>query len=43
VRGYILRGGFLDGWQGFAIAWMSAFYTFLRYARARETQRKYEP
>lgn len=40
VRGYILRGGFLDGWPGFTIAWMTAFYTFLRYSRAREARRK---
>lgn len=38
VRGYFLRLGFLDGWQGYAIAWMTAFYTFLRYARVRESQ-----
>lgn len=37
-RGYLFRLGFLDGWQGFAVAWMTAFYTFLRYARARESQ-----
>lgn len=36
VRGYVFKLGFLDGWQGFTIAWMTAFYTFLRYARARE-------
>jgi hypothetical protein len=38
VRGYILRLGFLDGWQGFSIAWMTAFYTFLRYFKAFEAQ-----
>jgi glycosyltransferase involved in cell wall biosynthesis len=38
VRSYILKGGFLDGWQGLCIAWTTAFYTFLRYARARERQ-----
>jgi glycosyltransferase involved in cell wall biosynthesis len=38
-RTYLFRLGFLDGWQGFAIAWMTAFYTFLRYARVRESQR----
>jgi glycosyltransferase involved in cell wall biosynthesis len=38
VRGYFLRLGFLDGWQGYSIAWMTAFYTFLRYARVREAQ-----
>ena len=37
-RAYLFRLGFLDGWQGFAIAWMTAFYTFLRYAMAREAQ-----
>jgi glycosyltransferase involved in cell wall biosynthesis len=36
VRSYFFRRGFLDGWQGFAIAWMTAFYTFFRYARVRE-------
>jgi glycosyltransferase involved in cell wall biosynthesis len=38
VRGYILRRGFLDGWQGYSIACMAAFYTYLRYAKAREAQ-----
>ncbi len=38
VRAYFLKLGFLDGWQGYAIAWMTAFYTFLRYARVREAQ-----
>jgi hypothetical protein len=38
VRGYILRCGFLDGWQGYSIACFTCFYTFLRYARAREAQ-----
>ncbi len=36
VRGYFLRLGFLDGWQGFSVAWLGAFYTFLRYAKVRE-------
>jgi glycosyltransferase involved in cell wall biosynthesis len=35
IRSYVLRLGFLDGWQGYSIAWMAAFYTFLRYAKAR--------
>jgi glycosyltransferase involved in cell wall biosynthesis len=39
VRGYCLRLGFLDGWQGLYIAWMGAFYTVLRYAKALEVQR----
>ncbi len=37
-RAYLFRLGFLDGWQGFTIAWLTAFYTFLRYVRAREAQ-----
>jgi glycosyltransferase involved in cell wall biosynthesis len=37
-RAYLFRLGFLDGWQGFAIAWLTAFYTFLRYIRVRESQ-----
>jgi glycosyltransferase involved in cell wall biosynthesis len=37
-RAYLFRLGFLDGWQGFTIAWMTAFYTFLRYARLKEAQ-----
>ncbi|MBE7499637.1 MAG: glycosyltransferase family 2 protein [Verrucomicrobiales bacterium] len=38
VRSYVFRLGFLDGWQGYSIAWMTAFYTFLRYAKARAAQ-----
>jgi glycosyltransferase involved in cell wall biosynthesis len=38
VRGYFLKRGFLDGWQGYTIARMVAFETFLRYAKVRETQ-----
>ncbi len=40
VRGYFLRLGFLDGWQGYAIARMVALETFLRYAKLREAQEK---
>jgi glycosyltransferase involved in cell wall biosynthesis len=36
VRSYFLRLGFLDGWQGYCIARMTAFQTFLRYAKLRE-------
>ncbi len=35
-RGYVLRLGFLDGWQGFVIAWMTALLSFLKYAKLRE-------
>jgi hypothetical protein len=38
VRSYFLRLGFLDGWQGVYIAWMTAFYTATRYAKVRDAQ-----
>jgi glycosyltransferase involved in cell wall biosynthesis len=38
VRGYFFRLGFLDGWQGVYIAWMTAFYTATRYAKIRAAQ-----
>ncbi len=37
-RSYFLRLGFLDGWQGCYIAWMTAFYTATRYAKVLEAQ-----
>ena len=40
VRSYVLRLGFLDGWQGGYIAWMTAFYTATRYAKVRAAQEK---
>ena len=41
LRAYFLRLGFLDGWQGYYIAWMGAFHSVTRYAKLREaaTQR----
>jgi glycosyltransferase involved in cell wall biosynthesis len=38
IRAYFFKLGFLDGWQGFTIAWLTAFYTFLRYVRVREAR-----
>lgn len=38
LRAYFFRLGFLDGWQGYSVAWMTAFYTFLRYAKARAAE-----
>jgi glycosyltransferase involved in cell wall biosynthesis len=38
VRGYFLRLGLLDGWQGYVIARMVAFENFLRYAKIREAR-----
>jgi glycosyltransferase involved in cell wall biosynthesis len=42
-RGYVLRRGFLDGWQGYYIAWMTAFYTVHRYAKVLEAKQTTEP
>jgi glycosyltransferase involved in cell wall biosynthesis len=36
VRAYLLRLGFLDGWQGYYIAWLNAFSSLTRYARLKE-------
>lgn len=38
IRSYFVRLGFLDGWQGYLVAYMVAFETFLRYAKVRELQ-----
>ncbi|MEK7408666.1 MAG: glycosyltransferase family 2 protein [Acidobacteriota bacterium] len=35
VRTYVLRLGFLDGFEGLTIAHMAAVYTYLKYAKAR--------
>ncbi|MFN0168290.1 MAG: glycosyltransferase family 2 protein [Bryobacteraceae bacterium] len=35
VKTYFLQRGYLDGPEGLAIAYMAAFYTFLKYAKAR--------
>lgn len=43
LRGYFFRLGFLDGWQGFVIAWMSAALTFLKYAKLREATAAAKP
>jgi len=39
VRSYIIQRGFLDGAQGLVIASMASFYTFMKYAKAREMAR----
>jgi hypothetical protein len=36
VRTYVLRRGFLDGYVGFLVAVLAAFYVFVKYARLRE-------
>ena len=38
VRGYFLRLGFLDGWQGYYVARMNAFTTLTRYTKLREAR-----
>jgi glycosyltransferase involved in cell wall biosynthesis len=43
LRSYILKLGFLDGWQGLYIAWMTAFYTATRYAKIRAAQELKSP
>ncbi len=35
LRTYFLQAGFLDGTEGLTIAFMAAFYNFLKYAKAR--------
>ena len=35
LRSYFLQRGFLDGLEGLIIAYMAAFYTFLKYSKAR--------
>ncbi len=37
---YILRLGFLDGWEGYFIAKTTAWYTFLKYSYLREMRRE---
>jgi glycosyltransferase involved in cell wall biosynthesis len=37
---FILKLGFLDGYYGYICARMSAYYTFLKYARLRELNRQ---
>src|SRR5579864_445712 len=35
IKTYFLQRGFLDGLEGMIIAYMAAFYTFLKYSKAR--------
>jgi glycosyltransferase involved in cell wall biosynthesis len=34
-KSYVVQRGFLDGGEGLTIAYMAAFYTFLKYSKAR--------
>lgn len=40
IKHYIFQLGFLDGWEGLLSARMTAFYTFLKYARLHELTKK---
>jgi glycosyltransferase involved in cell wall biosynthesis len=40
INGYFLRAGFMDGMYGFIIAINSSHYTFLKYIKLHELQRK---
>ncbi|HEX8315921.1 MAG TPA: glycosyltransferase family 2 protein [Flavisolibacter sp.] len=40
IKHYIFQLGFLDGWEGLVSARMTAYYTFLKYARLYELWRK---
>lgn len=42
IRHYVIRLGFLDGFEGFQIARMSAYGQFLKYARLRELHKAKE-
>jgi glycosyltransferase involved in cell wall biosynthesis len=39
LKMYVLRRGFLDGWRGFILATIGAFYVFLKYAKLWELER----
>jgi glycosyltransferase involved in cell wall biosynthesis len=43
LKGYILRGGFLDGAHGFMIAVTCSFGVFIKYAKQWELARKQRP
>jgi glycosyltransferase involved in cell wall biosynthesis len=43
VRSLLLKRGLLDGFAGLVIAWMSAYYTFLKYALLKQLSSKAEP
>ena len=43
LRAYFFRLGFLDGWPGYYIAWVGAFYTVTRYAKVLATAQTPNP
>ena len=42
-RAYVVRGGFLDGYPGFYIAWATAFGAFVRHSRLFEAENRQAP
>lgn len=42
-RAYILRRGFLDGFPGLCVAWLTAFGAFVRYSRWSELENEQKP
>lgn len=42
VRGYVLRGGFLDGWQGFVLGITNGVGTFYKYVKLKEVSKRGE-
>jgi glycosyltransferase involved in cell wall biosynthesis len=42
-RAYIIRRGFLDGFPGLCVAWLTAFGAFVRYSRCYELQNEKLP
>jgi glycosyltransferase involved in cell wall biosynthesis len=38
MKSYLFKLGFLDGWQGLAIAYFAAYYVFLKQVKLRELQ-----
>lgn len=38
IKSYLLKRGFLDGYQGFSIAWFAAHYVFMKYIKLWELQ-----
>jgi len=39
VRRYILKRGFLDGFEGFVLSIMASYYTFLKYLKLWELEK----
>ncbi|MGE5384162.1 MAG: glycosyltransferase family 2 protein [Omnitrophica WOR_2 bacterium] len=36
IRDYFIKGGFIDGYYGFIVCYISAFATFMKYAKLRQ-------